>query len=257
MCFLGGPLAELQLLKQTNWDDENGRGLVLLRQIRLGLSILNLMLNMKDRAGLHRALTPLESLLSAQRANPNVPHFIAVLADYIFYKFDLRLPILALKVMRSCATRWNVSLLACLGNDSVMIRNTWLNSLEWPLEDVALLEAILRLLTDAVAKQPGLMHMLVNGEDRCLNAVAKLLDSESHRLRLATVQLLHSFWFHRCSPAVEYFKKSSGFWKQIGEPLLVADKAKAARCVALVFHIIAIELYNTQGHLNADLKTVS
>jgi len=101
MCLYttGGPLAEMQLLKQTNWEDEEGRGLVLLRQIRLGLSILNLMLNLKHRAGLARVLTPLETLLSAQRANPNVPHFIAVLADYIFYKFDLRLPILALKVI--------------------------------------------------------------------------------------------------------------------------------------------------------------
>ena len=42
----GPSLAEMQLLKQTNWEDgQSGRGLILLRQIRTALSILNQLLD--------------------------------------------------------------------------------------------------------------------------------------------------------------------------------------------------------------------
>lgn len=97
-------------------------------------------------------------MLSAQK-------FVTVLASYIFHRFDLRLATLSLRLLRSCAIRWtNVSLLACLGQDAPLIRRAWLACLESHLEDVGLIKAVLRLMTDAVAGQPGLMHMLVNGE---------------------------------------------------------------------------------------------
>ena len=90
------------------------------------------------------------ALLSSQR-------FVSVLVHYyFFYRLDLRLATLALKVLRSCTTRWtNVSLLAFLGQDAQLIRNTWLNSLESTLEDAGLCRSIVHLMTDAVAGQLG------------------------------------------------------------------------------------------------------
>lgn len=44
----GPSLAEMQLMKQTNWEDTTGRALVLLRQIRTALSILNQLLHPAD-----------------------------------------------------------------------------------------------------------------------------------------------------------------------------------------------------------------
>ena len=80
--------------------------------------------------------------------------------------------------------------------------------------------------------------MLVNGEDRCLTAVAQLLESgESATLRLATAQLLLSFWSNKCAPAVEYFKKRPHFWQQLCRPLLADDKTKESRCAGLIFQV--------------------
>ena len=232
----GSSQAEMQLLKQTNWDDSKGKGLVVLRQIRLSLSILNLLLQSPGNSG------RLEQ------------KFVSVLAHYIFYRFDLRLATLALKVLRSCATRWtNVSLLACLGQDAPLIRNTWLDSLESTLEDAGVCRSIVRLMTDAVAGQPGLMHMLVNGDDRCLKAVARLLDSNE----LEALKLVRQFWFQRCSPAVEFFKKRTNFWPQLCKPLLqMGDKSSETDRAALIFQIVAIELYNTGGRVHDELSTV-
>lgn len=245
----GSSLAEMQLIKQTDWEDGDGRGSVMLRHIRLSLSILNLLLNDRQAAG---RMSPLESLLSSPNAAGH--HFTTVLAHYIFYRFDLRLATLALKVLRSCAIRWkNVSLLACLGHDASLIRNTWLDALDSDLEDVGLIRAILRLMTDSVAGQPGLMHMLVNGDDRCFKAVSHLL-LESKTLE--ALELVHQFWFQRCSPAIEYFKGQSKFWPQLCQPLLASDKDPEVKRIALLFQILAIELYNTAGKVGTEWQTV-
>lgn len=246
----GSSIAEMQLIKQIDWEDREGHGLVLLRHIRLSLSILNVLLKDREAAG---RMSPLEILLS----NPNSAgqHFTTVLAHYIFYRFDLRLATLALKVLKSCANRWkNVSLLACLGHDASLIRNTWLDSLESKLEDADLVRTILRLMADSVASQPGLMHMLVNGDDRCFRAISHLL-LESKELE--ALELVHQFWFQRCSPAIEYLKEQPNFWQQLCLPLLTADKDPELKRIALLFQILAIELYNTCGkQINAELQTV-
>jgi len=246
----GSALAEMQLIKQTDWEDREGHGQVLLRHIRLSLSILNVLLNDREAAG---RMSPLETLLSSPSSAGQ--HFTTVLAHYIFYRFDLRLATLALKVLKSCANRWkNVSLLACLGHDASLIRNTWLDSLESNLEDAGLIRNILRLMTDSVASQPGLMHMLVNGDDRCFRAVTRLL-LESKELE--ALELVHQFWFQRCSPAIEYFKEQPNFWPQLCLPLLTSDKDPELKRIALLFQILAIELYNTCGKkVNAELQTV-
>lgn len=247
----GSSLAEMQLMKQSDWDDRDGHGLVMLRHIRLSLSILNLLLKDREAAG---HMSPLESLLSSPSSAPTGQHFTTILAHYIFYRFDLRLATLALKVLKSCANRWkNVSLLACLGHDAPLIRNTWLNSLESTLEDAGLIRTILRLMTESVAAQPGLMHMLVNGDDRCFRAVARLLLEENE---LEALELVHQFWFQRCSPAIEYFKRRPKFWQQLCLPLHSADKNPEVKRIALLFQILAIELYNTCGKVNSELQDV-
>lgn len=48
----GPSLTEMQLLKQTNWEDPTGHGLVLIRQIRTALAVLNLLLNPAEPDGL-------------------------------------------------------------------------------------------------------------------------------------------------------------------------------------------------------------
>lgn len=245
----GSSLAEMQLIKQTDWEDRDGRGLVMLRHIRLSLSVLNLLLKDREAAG---RISPLESLLSSPSAAGQ--HFTTVLAHYIFYRFDLRLATLALKVLRSCANRWkNVSLLACLGHDAPLIRNTWLDSLESTLEDAGLVRTILRLMTDSVAGQPGLMHMLVNGDDRCFKAVSRLVIEANE---LEALELVHQFWFQRCSPAIEYFKDRPKFWQQLCLPLLANEKSPEIKRIALLFQLLAIELYNTAGKVSSELQTV-
>lgn len=246
----GSSLAEMQLIKQTDWEDKDGRGLVMLRHIRLALSILNLLLNDREAAG---RMSPLEYLLSSPSSSAS-QHFTTILAHYIFYRFDLRLATLALRVLRTCANRWkNVSLLACLGHDASLIRNTWLDCVDSTLEDAGLVRTILRLMTDSVAGQPGLMHMMVNGDDRCFKAVARLLLEANE---LEALELVHQFWFQRCSPAMEYFKERPKFWEQLCQPLLAAKKDPEVKRVALLFQLLAIELYNTVGKVNAELQTV-
>lgn len=246
----GASFAEIQLIKQTNWEDAKGRGLGLSRQIRIALSVLNQILN--DRQATDQ-MSHLETALSNPSSSVGM-HFVTVLAYYTFYRFDLRLATLALKVLRSCANRWrSVSLLACLGHDANFVRSIWLNSLESEVEDVGLVRSIVRLMTDAVTSQPGLMHMLVNGDDRCLKAVAKLLleDDDPEALKL-----VHHFWSQRCSPAVEFFKKRPDFWKQLSRPILSSDKAPETKKAALIFHVLAIELYNAADKVNAQLEAV-
>ena len=95
--------------------------------------------------------------------------------------------------------------------------------------------------------------MLVNGDDRCLKAVARLLDSNE----MEALKLVRQFWFQRCSPAVEFFKKRTSFWSQLCRPLLeVGDKSGEADRAALIFQIAAIELYNTGGRVHAELLAV-
>ena len=214
-------------------------------------------------------LSRLETILST-------PKFVTVLASYIFHRFEPLLATLSLKILRSCASRWtNVSLLACLGQDAPLIRDAWLSRLESPLEDVGLIESILRLMTQSVARQPGLMHMLVNGEgshcfklyikkrnqreislfnnaDRCLKVVAHLLELD----QLEALRLVHKFWAQSCFPAVEFFKKRPGFWPQLCRSLTSADKEASAARAALVFQMIAAEMYNTAGRVDSELQAV-
>ena len=246
----GSSLVEMQLMKQTDWEDKDGHGLVMVRHIQLSLSILVALLNDREAAG---RLSPLESLLSSPSSSTG-QHFTTILAHYIFYRFNLRLATLALRVLRSCANRWkSVSLLACLGHDASLIRNTWLDSLDSTMEDTGLVRAILRLMTDSVAGQPGLMHMLVNGDDRCFKAVTRLLLEANE---LEALELVHQFWFQRCSPAIEYFKERPKFWLQLCQPLLEDEKYPDVKRIALLFQLLAIELYNTVGKVSAELQTV-
>jgi len=161
------------------------------------------------------------ALLSSQR-------FVSVLVHYyFFYRLDLRLATLALKVLRSCTTRWtNVSLLAFLGQDAQLIRNTWLNNLESTLARRCRFLLLHRLPHDRRRCWPAgfYMHMLVNGDDRCLKAVARLLDSINE---MEALKLVRQFWFQRCSPAVEFFNKRTSFWSQLCRPLLESgDKSR-------------------------------
>ena len=71
-------LQKKKLLKQTNWGDEEGCGVVLLLQIRLGLTIPNLMLSMKKK---------IPGMPSVQ-VSPNVTHFDRCIDLTIQHHYD-------------------------------------------------------------------------------------------------------------------------------------------------------------------------
>ena len=100
------------------------------------------------------------------KAASNVPHFISVVVNNRFCGFDAAIFFFDLKVMGACAAQWNDALQVCLVDAPPVVRNSRLNEPSGFESDVGRChrpDAIVRLMVDAVYKQSGVLHMLVNG----------------------------------------------------------------------------------------------
>ncbi|XP_033122077.1 nucleoporin NUP188 homolog [Anneissia japonica] len=128
--------------------------------IKLAFSVLNRLMIWQPA---NHEPSPMEQVLTSHTTGlPHQPHLVALIAGYIYHKFDPRLPTLATLLLKRLALVAPMSVYGCLGNHAIAIRDTYLYRLQSHSEDARLRVVILEFLSSAVESQPGLIEMFLN-----------------------------------------------------------------------------------------------
>ena len=128
------------------------------------------------------SLELLNKLLLANKDDPNAgqlgkvissssqPHFLLIVAHYIYHLQTPGLALSSVKLLSTVATLFPMSLLACLGNDAEALRDILIHRLESQTESISLKVAILKFFTANAKTQPGLIQLLLSQEEGCLKS---------------------------------------------------------------------------------------
>ena len=206
----------IQSCYEAQNTSETGLGVELAKLVISSLELLNkLLLANKD--------DPNAGQLGKVISSSNEPHFLLIVAHYIYHLQTPGLALSSVTFLSTVATLFPMSLLACLGNDSEALRDILIHRLESQTEDVALKVAILKFFTASVKSQPGLIQLLlsVKEDEGCLRSVMTLLKDrpEEESLHVQLIEFLHNLWGHNCAVAVEHLKKQESFWTHLSWPL--------------------------------------
>jgi len=144
---------------------------------------------------------------------------LSVIAKFIFHQQDPKLPILAVLVLRTLATRFPLILTSSFGDALIGIRNAFVNRLNGRVEAVRLKVAILEFLTACVESQPGIIesftHLLqskdkktVVGKFSCLPAVLEILENKQQVdvLTSTALEFVAALWKNRYDGAMTVLK---------------------------------------------------
>ncbi|MEE6505586.1 hypothetical protein FKM82_005567 [Ascaphus truei] len=258
-----------------------GQGQLLIQTVQLAFSITNNVIRLKPPSS---GMSPLEQALTQHGAHGN--NLIAVLAKYIYHKYDPALPRLAIQLLKRLAAVAPMSVYACLGSDAAAIRDAFLNRLQCSIEDLYIKVMILEFLTVAVETQPGLIELFLNleakdtsegskeyklGQWSCLQVVLDLIDCQQPErfwctplLHRSAIAFLHALWQDRRDSAMTVLRTKPKFWENLTSPLfgvLVSPSETLELSVletcAFIMKIICLEIYYVvKGSLDKSLKDV-
>ncbi|KAE8583088.1 hypothetical protein XENTR_v10020421 [Xenopus tropicalis] len=269
------------MLTQAGSSGTEGQGQMLMQTIKLAFSITNNVIRLKP---LSSAISPLEHALTQHGAHGN--NLIAVLAKYIYHKYDPSLPRLAIQLLKRLAMVAPMSVYACLGSDAAAIRDAFLSRLRDNIEDMQIKIMILEFLTVAVETQPGLIELFLNlevkdtnegskeyslGEWSCLQVVLKLIDSQDPEsswgaplLHRSAIAFLHALWQDRRDSAMTVLRTKPNFWENLTSPLFgtlafpsESSELSILETCAFIMKIICLEIYYAvRGSLGDSLKKI-
>ena len=144
---------------------------------------------------------------------------LSVIAKFIFHQQDPKLPILAVLVLRTLATRFPLILTSSFGDALIGIRNAFVNRLNGRVEAVRLKVAILEFLTACVETQPGIIESfthLQQGKDKktlvgkfsCLPSVLEILENKQQVdvLTSTALEFVAALWKNRYDGAMTVLK---------------------------------------------------
>ncbi|XP_063288705.1 nucleoporin NUP188 isoform X2 [Pelobates fuscus] len=269
------------MMSQAGSSDSEGQGQMLIQTVKLAFSITNNVIRLKPPAS---GISPLEQALTQHGAHGN--NLIAVLAKYIYHKFDPSLPRLAIQLLKRLATVSPMSVYACLGSDAAAIRDAFLIRLQCSIEDLQIKVMILEFLTVAVETQPGLIELFLNleltnasdgskeyslGKWSCLQVVLNLIDFQKSERFWSTPQLhrsaiafLHAIWQDRRDSAMTVLRTKPNFWENLTSPLFgtlvppsESSELSVLETCAFIMRIICLEIFHVvRGFMDSALKGV-
>ncbi|XP_054157668.1 nucleoporin NUP188-like [Oppia nitens] len=208
--------------------------------IRRSLSVLTslLVLSVDTNASTTTIITTtsqvsnvIESSLFSTQSQPNM---LFVISQYVLQRYDPHLATLAVKLLEQLAKCFPMSMLACLGSDAEAMRENFLFRLDQVTEDLNFKIALLNFLSSCVERQPGLMEMFLNVDNKddnsnttgCLQTVLEILSEKRdakytypHELHLASLKFLYTFWIGPHLLAIDSLKKTTNVWTLITFPL--------------------------------------
>ncbi|XP_075180884.1 nucleoporin NUP188 [Anomaloglossus baeobatrachus] len=280
---IGVDTINVVMASQAGSSGTEGQGQMLIQTVKLAFSITNNVIRLKPPSC---GVSPLEQALTQHGAHGN--NLIAVLAKYIYHKYDASLPRLAIQLLKRLATVAPMSVYACLGSDAAAIRDAFLNRLQCSIEDMQIKVMILEFLTVAVETQPGLIELFLNlevkdtngtkeyslGQWSCLQVVLDLIDLQKSdrfwctpQLHRSAIAFLHALWQDRRDSAMTVLRTKPNFWENLTAPLFgtlvppseSSDLSVLETC-AFIMRIICLEIFYAVHELNSPeniLKSLS
>ncbi|XP_075041132.1 nucleoporin NUP188 isoform X1 [Mixophyes fleayi] len=278
---IGVDIVNMVMASQAGSSGTEGQGQMLIQTVKLAFSITNNVIRLKPPSS---GVSPLEQSLTQHGAHGN--NLIAVLAKYIYHKYDPSLPRLAIQLLKRLATVAPMSVYACLGSDAAAIRDAFLHRLQCSIEDMQIKVMILEFLTVAVETQPGLIELFLNlevkdtsdgnkeyslGRWSCLQVVLELIDFQqtdrlwcTPQLHRSAIAFLHALWQDRRDSAMTVLRIKPHFWEKLTGPLfgtlvppLESSDLSVLETCAFIMKIICLEIYYVvRGSLDASLKSI-
>ncbi|XP_077334682.1 nucleoporin NUP188 isoform X2 [Lithobates pipiens] len=278
---IGVDTINLVMASQSGSSGTEGQGQMLMQTVKLAFSITNNVIRLKPSSS---SVSPLEQALTQHGAHGN--NLIAVLAKYIYHKYDPSLPRLAIQLLKRLASVAPMSVYACLGSDAAAIRDAFLNRLECSIEDMQIKVMTLEFLTVAVETQPGLIELFLNldvknksdgtkeyslGQWSCLQVVLDLIDLKKSdrfwctpQLHRSAIAFLHALWQDRRDSAMSVLRTKPHFWENLTGPVFgtlvspsdSSDLSVLETC-AFIMRILCLEIYYVvRGSLDNSLKSI-
>jgi len=289
----GDKTVQTMLEEQVSW--EKGRGTDFCEIIQYSLKILQTLLNCPESSALM-----LDGPVGAALRSPpsGHSHLVQSLAHYTFFFHDPALVTAAVNLLAAIARSAGVadqeqcfSMLACLGNSAVSVKERLVNRLESCLEDIRLKMSIIELVSECVVTQPGIIQLLLDininvqplqsdesakqtsddttpqliGEG-CLEPALGLLALCKERqgdnwdkLHLALVKLIYRLWDSASLLATRHLKDTPDFWSDLCWPLYSPrdnPEPGHVELKAYILNILASEIYTWKGKVVPELKTV-
>ncbi|XP_071948123.1 nucleoporin NUP188-like [Antedon mediterranea] len=257
--------------------------------VKLAFSVLNRLLIWQPAN--HEPSRMEQVLTSHTTGLPHQPHLVALIAGYIYHRFDPKLPTLATLLLKRLAVVAPMSIYGCLGTHAVAIRDTYLYRLQSHSEDSRLRVVILEFLSAAVDSQPGLIEMFLNlnfqekkmtvapgkkgdktktkqvieiGKLSCLPTVLDILDEQKQGtthcppdLQCAAIGFLLALWRGRQQAAMTVLRERPEFWKEISAPLFkdltkCTDMSSQMKACGYALKLMALECFYIQGSASLE-----
>ncbi|GFQ92974.1 nucleoporin NUP188 homolog [Trichonephila clavata] len=269
-----------EVIQQTILKQNSDLGDQIASMIRLSLSVLNRLLLLRNKTTLSpkAEVTPFEAVLFSTPGHTNQPQVVLMVAHYAFQRYNSRLAILAVQLLKRFAKEFPMSLLACFGSEAEAIRDHFLARLNSPYEDIRLKVSILEFLTVCVVQQPGLIEMFINVKRKgdieikekenksCLECVKKILNDKKNdskniypsELLCASVEFIHALWVGHQALAMEALKEDSQFWNLMCSSLLSDELSHDNPGInAYIIRTLALEVfYNGKNRLKENVKSI-
>ena len=229
--------------------------------VRQSLSTLNQLLVLYNQSNTSESTGVVATALFSSQSKPNM---LLIVSHYVFQRYDPHLATLAVQLLTELAKRFPMSMLACLGSDAEAMRDHFLDRLAQVTEDLNLKIALLNFLSACAERQPGLMEMFLNVDNRtednttgCLQTVLEILQEKREakyfcpfELHLSALKFLYTFWLGPHLLAIDSLKKTSNVWTLITFPLFDYSTFDDILCVYIlrilareVFYIKTLERY--------------
>uniref|UniRef100_A0A8B9GHX7 Nucleoporin NUP188 n=1 Tax=Amazona collaria TaxID=241587 RepID=A0A8B9GHX7_9PSIT len=106
---IGVDTIDMVMTSQSNSDESQGHGQLLIQTVKLAFSVTNNVIRLKPPSSV---VSPLEQALTQHGAHGN--NLIAVLAKYIYHRHDPALPRLAIQLLKRLATEFSLGEWSCL-----------------------------------------------------------------------------------------------------------------------------------------------
>ncbi|KAF2360158.1 Nucleoporin Nup188 [Trinorchestia longiramus] len=186
-------------------------------------------------------------------------HLTLTVAQFVHHRLNSSLPYLALRILTKLALELEVPLVACLGSQAEVIKELLLYRLRAAAEDTRVKVSITRLLTAAVANQPGLLRAFLTPPETLMDVLTDLLtahysyaahpsagagtrETTSDQLISSIVELVAALWAANHAAAVTALRDCPSFWTVLVTPLASTSLEKEnGSVVEQTVRLVALE----------------
>ena len=245
----------IQSCHEAQTTSEKGLGVELSKLVQYGLELLTMVLEQVP-------VNNKSLLLSKVISSAEQPHFLLIVAHYIYHLQSPGLALTSVKFLTTVASLFPMSLLACLGQDAEALRDILIHRLESQTEATTMKLAILSFFTACVKSQPGLIQLLL-GDANLLESVMTLLANvqdlqQENLLHLHLMEFIYSLWSHDCSLAVTKLKNGKDFWKIMTKPLFQDQNnfLEVTKVNGFIFRIISSEIFILKNNIDKSLLVI-